>query len=294
MNDDSEKNPSNAPMKGRVSVITGANSGIGKATALALAKLGATVVLVCRNLERAETARKEIVSETNNTDVSVALVDLSHLKSVRIFAADFQKKSPKLHVLVNNAGIYTSKRIVTVDGFESTFATNHLGHFLLTELLVDELKANAPSRIINVSSDAHLSGHVDFDDLQGERKYGGMKSYAQSKLANVLFTYELAKRLDGTGVTANCVHPGVVRTNFGRDSGGLMSVGVRIGAPFMLSPEAGARTIVWLASSPEVEQVTGKYFVKESERRSSKESYDADVAKRLWYVSSELVSLSSK
>jgi NAD(P)-dependent dehydrogenase (short-subunit alcohol dehydrogenase family) len=294
MNDDSEKNPSNAPMDGRVSVITGANSGIGKATALALARLGATVVLACRNQERAEAARKEILSETNNPEVSVALVDLSDLKSVRTFAADFQKKFPKLHVLVNNAGIYTSKRIVTVDGFESTFATNHLGHFLLTELLLDELKAHAPSRIINVSSDAHLSGHVDFNDLQGERKYGGMKSYAQSKLANVLFTYELAKRLDGTGVTANCVHPGVVRTNFGRDGGGLMSVGVRIGSPFMLSPEAGARTVVWLASSPEVEQVTGKYFVKESERRSSKESYDIGVARHLWDVSSELALLSPK
>jgi retinol dehydrogenase-12 len=293
-NDSETKMPKGASMKGRVCIITGANSGIGKATALGLARLGGTVVLACRDPERGEAARQEIVTETNNPEVSAALVDLSSLESVRTFAGNFQKKFPQLHVLVNNAGVYLSKRIVTVDGFESTLTTNHLAHFLLTNLLLDELKANAPSRIVNVSSNAHGSGHIDFGNLQGERKYSGMSSYAQSKLANVLFTYELARRLDGTGVTVNCVHPGTVRTNFAHNSGGLMAVGVSIAAPFMLSPEAGARTVVWLASSPEVEHVTGKYFIKQSERRSSKESYDADIAKHLWEVSSELTSLTPK
>jgi NAD(P)-dependent dehydrogenase (short-subunit alcohol dehydrogenase family) len=245
-------------LQGRVCLITGANSGIGKATALGLARLGATVVLASRDTERGGIARRDIIEKTENPEVSVGQVDLASLESVRSFAKSFNEKFPHLHVLVNNAGIYESRRIVTVDGFESTFAINHLAHFLLTNLLLESLKASAPSRIVNVTSEAQRAGHVNFDDLQGERKYSGMKSYPQSKLANVLFTYELARRLKGTEVTANCVHPG---------------------------------TVVWLASSPEVEHVTGKYFQKQAERKSTKESYDLNVARRLWDVSSELTGL---
>jgi NAD(P)-dependent dehydrogenase (short-subunit alcohol dehydrogenase family) len=273
-------------MNGKVTLITGASSGIGKATALGLARMGATVVMACRDSERGEAARRMIVKETNNSAVSVELLDLANLDSVCSFAKGFQQRFPRLHVLVNNAGIFASKRILTVDGFESTFAINHLAHFLLTNLLLDLLKASAPSRIVNVASE--WQGHMNLDDLQGQRKYSGMRSYPQSKLANVLFTYELARRLEGTGVTANCVHPGIVRTNFGRQSGGIMSVVVRVFAPFMLSPEEGARTVVWLASSPELERISGRYFIKQAERRSSKESYDLDVARRLWEIISDL------
>ena len=278
-------------LRGKVCLVTGSSSGIGKATASGLAALGATVVLACRDSGRGEAARQEIVRESNNQDVSVGLVDLARLDSVRSFADDFRQKFSRLDVLVNNAGIYASKRVVTADGFEATFAINHLSHFLLTNLLLDLMKARAPSRIVNVSSEAQIMGHINFSDLQGERKYGGWKSYSQSKLANVLFTYELARRLEGTGVTVNCVHPGTVRTNFARTNGGFMGLIVRVFAPFMLSPEQGAKTVVWLASSPEVEHSTGKYFAKESEIKSSKESYDLEVAKRLWEVSRELTGL---
>lgn len=244
--------------------------------------------------ERAEAVREEIVKETGNNKVSVILIDLASLESVRSFAREYQQKFSKLDVLVNNAGLYSSKRIVTVDGFELTFAVNHLAHFLLTEVLLPSLKASMPSRIVNVTSEAQRSGHIDFEDLNGERKYSGWKAYPQSKLANVLFTYQLARRLEGTGVTANCVHPGTVRTDFGRKSGGIMAALVRIAAPFMLSPEAGARTVIWLASAPEVEQITGRYFIKEAEAKSSRESYDLEVAQRLWNVSAELTGFNQR
>ena len=279
------------PLQGKLCLVTGANSGIGKSTALGLARKGARVVLACRDAERGEAAKHDIINKSNNSEVSLALLDLANLASVRSFANDFQQKFSRLDTLVNNAGIYSSKRVVTVDGFESTFEINHLAHFLLTNLLLELLKASAPSRIVNVSSEAQRTGHINFSDLQGERNYGGWKSYPQSKLANVLFTYELARRLQGTGVTANCVHPGTVRTNFGRKNGGLMGVAVKAFAPFMLSPEEGAKTVIWLASAPELEHVTGKYFAKQSERKSSRESYDLQVAKQLWDVSSELVGL---
>jgi NAD(P)-dependent dehydrogenase (short-subunit alcohol dehydrogenase family) len=274
-------------MNEKVTVITGASSGIGKATALGLARMGATVVLACRDSERGEAARREIVKETNNSAVSVELVDLADLDSVSSFAKNFQQRHSHLDVLVNNAGVYASKRILTVDGFESTFAINHLAHFLLTNLLLDLLKASAPSRIVNVASVWQGRG-MNFDDLQGARKYSGMKSYPQSKLANVLFTYELARRLEGTGVTANCVHPGTVRTNLWRQSGSIMAPMVRILVPFMLSPEEGAKTVIWLASSPEVDRISGRYFIKQTERKSSKQSYDLDAAQRLWKISSDL------
>jgi NAD(P)-dependent dehydrogenase (short-subunit alcohol dehydrogenase family) len=278
-------------MNGKLCVITGANSGVGKATALGLARMGATIVLACRNEERGETARQDIVEESGNPSVSLALLDLANFDSVRSFANSLPHKFSRLDVLVNNAGIYTSKRIVTANGFESTFQVNHLGHFLLTNLLLEQLKASSPSRIVNVSSEAHWTGHINFSDLQGERRYHGWSAYSQSKLANILFTYELARRLTGTGITVNCVHPGTVRTNFARHNGGVVGLGVRVLAPFMLSPEEGAKTVIMLASAPEVECVTGKYFASESETSSSNESYEPAVAKCLWDVSTELTGL---
>jgi NAD(P)-dependent dehydrogenase (short-subunit alcohol dehydrogenase family) len=219
------------------------------------------------------------------------LADLSSQEQIRRLADDFKAAYPRLDVLINNAGVFRSERITTADGIEMTFAVNHLAYFLLTNLLLDVLKASAPSRIVNVSSGAQSNGTIDFDDLQGEKGYKGTKAYSQSKLANVLFTYELARRLEGTGVTANCLHPGAVRTNFGSGSSGVFGFMVRALRPFIISPEKGAETSIYLASSPEVEGVSGRYFVKKAEARSSDVSYDERLARRLWKVSAELTNL---
>ena len=194
-------------------------------------------------------------------------------------------------MLINNAGIFTSKRTVTVDGIETTFAVNHLAPFLLTNLLLDVLEASAPARIVNVTSSGERSGTINFDDLQGEGRYSGVRAYNQSKLAMILFTYELARRLEGTGVTVNCVHPGVVVTNLGRGSSGSFGLLLRLMRPFFSSPEKGAETSIYLASSPEVEGVSGKYFAKKAEARSSEQSYDEAAGRRLWQVSAELTKL---
>ncbi len=280
-------------MTGKVCLITGANSGIGKATALGLAKLDATVVIVSRDKDKGEAALLEIRTRSGNKSVDAMVADLSSQDSVRELAHDFKARYKKLHVLVNNAGVFLPKRVPTVDGLEATFATNHLGHFLLTNLLLDVLKASAPSRIINITSSAHRGTEMQFEDLQGEKKYSGFHAYSQSKLANVLFTYQLAKLLEGTGVTVNCLHPGVVRTGFGKDQTGLMSVLVRMGSPFMMSSEKAARAAVYLATSPELETVTGKHFSKGREERSSEESYDMTSAERLWKISAELTKIPS-
>ncbi len=283
----------NVDMTGRVCLITGGNSGIGRATALGLAKLDATVVIVSRDKDKGEAALLEIRTRSGNKDVDAMVCDLSSQDSVRELAYDFRARYKRLHVLINNAGIFLPKRVVTVDGLEATFATNHLGHFLLTNLLLDLLKANAPSRIINLTSSAHYGTEIDFDDLQGEKKYSSYHAYSQSKLANVLFTYQLAKVLEGTGVTANCLHPGVVRTGFGKDQGGLMNILVRIGSPFMMSAEKAARAAIHLATSPEMEKVTGRFSSKDRETKSSKESYDLNSVERLWTISEELTKLKS-
>ena len=279
-------------MSGRVSLITGGNSGIGKATALGLAKLGSSVVIVSRDKDKGEAALIEIRGKSGNRNVDMMVADLSSQDSVRELAHDFKGRRRKLHILINNAGVILPRRVVSVDGLEATFATNHLGHFLLTNLLLDVLKASAPSRIINVTSSAHYGTEVNFDDLQGEKKYSTYVAYSQSKLANVLFTYELARRLDGTGVTVNCLHPGVVRTGFGKDQGGLLNIGFRIISPFMMSPDKAARAEIYLAASPELEGVTGKYFSKGKSAKSSRESYDEHAAERLWNLSAELTKLS--
>jgi NAD(P)-dependent dehydrogenase (short-subunit alcohol dehydrogenase family) len=282
---------SKVDMTDKTCLITGANSGIGKASALGLAKLNASVVIVSRDKDKGEAALLEIRARSGNKDVDSMVGDLSSQDSVRELAHDFRARYKRLHVLINNAGIFLPRRVPTVDGLETTFATNHLGHFLLTNLLLDVLKSSAPSRIINLTSSAHYGTEIDFDDLEGEKKYSGYRAYSQSKLANVLFTYELAKRLDGTGVTVNCLHPGLVRTGFGKDQSGLMSVLVRAGSPFMMSPDRAAKAAIYLATSPELEGVTGKFFSKGKERKSSEQSYDVASADRLWRISAELTKL---
>src|SRR3989442_10575437 len=244
-------------MGDRVFVVTGANSGIGKATASGLARLGGTVVVACRNATRGEAACQDIIRDSGNPRVSFEIVDLASEASVRSFAQEFQRKHPRLDVLINNAGVYTSHREVTPDGLERQFEVNYLSGFLLTYLLLDLPRKPAPSRILNVSSSAHSGGTIHFDDLQGEQRYGGFGAYGQSKLAQVLFTRELARRLEGTRVTVNACHPGVIRTNLGM--GGTSAV-VRFVRLFFKGPEKGAQTPIYLAVSPEVERVTGQYF----------------------------------
>jgi NAD(P)-dependent dehydrogenase (short-subunit alcohol dehydrogenase family) len=279
-------------MKGKIVMITGANSGIGKAASLALARMGATVVMVARNEERGEAARAEIIRESGNSSVDLLLADLSSLESVRQLVTEFQKEYSKLHVLVNNAGLFNQRRHVTTDGYENTFATNYLASFLLTNLQLGLLKASAPSRIINVSSVGHYNGHINFDDLNLEKEYGGWKAYGQSKLALVLFTHELAKKLQGNGVTINAVHPGTVATNIWTRPFGPAGFITALPKLFMASPEKGAETIVYLASSPEAQSLSGEYLEKLKVKKSSEESYDEEIAQRLWDVSAKLTRLS--
>jgi NAD(P)-dependent dehydrogenase (short-subunit alcohol dehydrogenase family) len=249
------------------------------------------VIVVGRDRSRSEAVVAEIKQKSNNDAVDLMLADLSSQASIRRLAEDLKDRYQQLHVLINNAGVFISKRTVTVDGIETTFAVNHLAPFLLTNLLLDVLKASAPARIINVSSSGERLGILNFDDLQGEGRYSGFRAYNQSKLAIILFTYELARKLEGTGVTVNCVHPGVVVTNLGRGSSGSFGLLLRLMRPFFSSPEKGAETSIYLASSPEVEGVSGKYFAKKAEAKSSERSYDAATARRLWQVSAEMTKL---
>jgi NAD(P)-dependent dehydrogenase (short-subunit alcohol dehydrogenase family) len=279
-------------IRGKTCMITGATSGIGRASAIELARLGAKLILVCRNRERGD----ELVSKiqrAGNSDVELMIADLESQAQVRKLAADFLATQKPLHVLMNNAGVFNMKRVLTSDGLEEVFAVNHLAYFMLTLLLLDRIKESAPARIINISSDLHKRAALNFDDLGGERSYGGMSSYAQSKLANILFTYELARRREGTGVTVNCVHPGAVATNLAKNNGAIVGAAWKLAGAFMKSPDDGARTQVYLASSPEVEGVTGKYFIDAKEARSSDESRDTNLALRLWEVSAQMTGLSA-
>jgi retinol dehydrogenase 14 len=276
----------------KVCLITGATSGIGRATAMGLANLGASVVMVGRDRGRGQAVMAEIKEGSANDSVGLMLADLSSQEEIRRLAYEFEEAYPRLDVLINNAGLFRSERITTADGLETTFAVNHLAYFLLTNLLLHSLEASAPSRIVIVSSGDHRNGTINFDDLQGEEGYKGARAYSQSKLANVLFTYELARRLEGTGVAVNCLHPGAgVRTNFGSGVAGIFGFTVRALRPLMISPEKGAETSVYLASSPEVEGLSGRYFVKKAEARSSDMSHDERIARRLREVSAELTSL---
>ncbi len=282
----------NSGMPGKICMVTGANSGIGKATALALAQMGATVVMVCRDRARGEEARSEITTQSRNNAVDLLLADLSSQQSIRQLVEHFQHHYTHLHVLINNAGATFSGRRETVDGLEIMFAVNYLAPFLLTHLLLDVLKASAPARIVNVSSGAQALGSIHMDDLQAEKHYSSMRAYGQSKLAIVLFTYELARRLQGTGVTANCLDPGFVATNIGQ-RGASLPVRLLLKSiwSFATSPEKGAQTSIYLASSPDVEGVTGKYFAKSIPRRSASSSYDESLQRQLWEQSAKLVNL---
>jgi retinol dehydrogenase 14 len=276
-------------LHGRTVLVTGGTGGIGLATATGLAGLGARVGIVGRSAGRGAAAADAVRRTTPTAEVDVFAADLSAQAEVRRLAAEVRDAYPRLDVLVNNVGGYWAHRHVTVDGLEHTFALNHLAPFLLTHELRDLLVASAPARVVTVSSGAQAMGRIDLDDLQGERSYHGQRAYNQSKLANVLFTYELARRLAGTGVTANVLHPGVVRTSFAlEDSGRWMRVMLPMVRPFLKSPALGARTPVHLASSPEVGDVTGAYFANRRAKRSAAASYDRDLARRLWAVSARL------
>lgn len=278
-------------MAGRICLVTGANSGIGKETAAGLAELGATVVMVCRNRERGEAAMADIRKRSGSDSVELLLANLASFESVRALANEFLGKHDAMHVLINNAGVVAVRRSVTVDGFETTLQVDYLSHFLLTNLLLGLLKRSAPSRIINVSSASHYGGHLNLEDLQMKKRYGVMKAYSRAKLAQVLFTYELSRRLEGTGVTVNCLHPGAVATNIWKTSLGPFAFLGNVSRLFLLSPKAGAETPVYLASSGEVEGVTGKYFDSKRERKSSAESYDGELARRLWAESARMTGL---
>lgn len=277
-------------LDGKTCLVTGANSGIGFVIARELARLGGSVILVCRDNTKGKDALDQIRNETKNQSVELMIADLASLSSVRKLVEDYKMTHEKLHILVNNAGLILGKRIVTIDGLESTFQINYLSHFLLTNLLLDLMKASAPSRIVNITSTAHFRGRIDFDDLQEENGYSAMKSYAQSKLAQVLFTHELSEKLKGTGVTANCVHPGAVRTRWG-DEAGPLGIGIKLVRPFMISPEKGADTPIYVATTPALDEVSGKYFAKRKIEESSKESNSEEEARKLWDVSLKLSGL---
>jgi retinol dehydrogenase-14 len=284
---------SHGPMAGRTVLVTGATSGIGRATALGLATMGAHVAITGRNCERTESAAREI-SAAGAMNVEVFVADLSSQAPVRRLAGEVLERLPRIHVLVNNVGGYWSTRHVTEDGLERTFALNHLAPFLLTSLLLDRLEQSAPARVVTVASNAHAQGRIDFDDLQGMRSYSGRRAYSQSKLANVLFSYQLARRLRGSAVTANALHPGLVRTSFGaEDPARIQRLLVPLLRPVMKSPAQGAVTSIHLASAPELEQVSGRYFANRRPTRSSTRSYDQAVAARLWEASADLVSLTA-
>jgi NAD(P)-dependent dehydrogenase (short-subunit alcohol dehydrogenase family) len=275
-------------------VITGGNAGIGKETAVALAQQGANVVITARDARRGREAVEDVRERSGSDRVEVMALDLADLASVRDFACDFTAQHDRLDVLVNNAGLIQTSRTETVDGFETTFGVNHLGPFLLTQLLLDQIRASAPSRIVVVSSDAHKQARkgLDFDDLMSERSYSAFGVYGKTKLANIYFTRELARRLDGADTTANALHPGFVASRFGRDgdTGKLGEIAMVLGRPFAISPEKGARTSVYLASSPDVAGTSGAYFYKCRDKQPSAAARDDEAARRLWAVSEELVS----
>ena len=279
-------------MQGKICLITGGTNGIGKATAQALARMGAMVVIVGRDASKTSRVVEEIRASSGNKNVDFLLADLSSQQEVRRLADEFQSRYAHLHVLLNNAGGTFLTRQLSVDGIEMTFALNHLAYFLLTNLLLETMKASAPARIINVSSDAHAGGKIEFDNLQGERSYSSFGPYGNSKLANILFTTELSRRLEGTGVTVNALHPGLVNTGFGKNNPGILMKIMGVLIPLIArSPEKGAQTSIYLASSPEVQSITGKYFVDCRVTQPAPQAADMDVARKLWEVSAEMVNL---
>jgi len=281
----------NVDMTGKTCVVTGANSGIGKETALALAKMGARVVLVCRNQEKGEAALADIRREATAAQLDLMIADMSSFASVRALAGQIREKCPRLDVLINNAGAAVPKRTLSADGIEMTVAGNHLGAALLTLLLLDLLKASAPARIINVSSEAQRNARLDMNDLQFERrKYQALAAYGQSKLLMNAFTFELARRLAGTGVTANCLHPGVVRTNIWPSNPPLLfKIILGVMKPFMLDSKRGAEVTIYLATSPDVTNVTGEYFVKSKVTPSNPLSRDPKISAEIWQWTTDMI-----
>ena len=279
-------------MRGKICMVTGATSGIGKVAARVLAEKGAHVVVVGRNERKTAATVAMIKRRANHDNVTYMLADFASQEATRRLAAEYQATYDRLDVLVNNAGAFFMRRQETKDGIEMTFAVNHLGYFLLTNLLLDVIKASAPARIVNVASSAHWRARLDFDDLMTREGYRGMKAYGRSKLANIYFTYELARRLEGSGITVNTLHPGFVATNLGANNipliGGLVKRIINLSA---IDVEQGAQTIIYLASSPEVEGVTGKYFVDCKAVEPSEVSYDEEAARRLWQISAQMVGL---
>jgi NAD(P)-dependent dehydrogenase (short-subunit alcohol dehydrogenase family) len=275
-------------MKGKTIVATGATSGIGEAAVLALAGQGARIVIVARDEARGRATMQKIEAKAPGLGHRLYLADLSSIAETRKVGAAIVASEPRIDVLINNAGALFSNRRVTPEGVELTFALNHMSYFVLTEALRERLIASAPARIVSTSSTAHQGAKLDFNDLQSANGYGGLKVYGRSKLANILFTRELARRLAGTSVTANCLHPGVVKTRFGESSGGFAGLLIPFLRPFFISPEAGADTIVYLASSPDVVGMTGGYFAKRKLTEPSAAARDDAAAKRLWIESEKL------
>ena len=268
-------------LKNKIVLITGATSGIGKESALGLANMGARVVFTTRDNLKGEKTKKELIVATNNKNIHMLKCDLASFESIRNCCKEFKSKFDKLHILINNAGVWDFKRRESKDGIENIFATNYLAPFLMTNLLLDVLKKSAPSRIINVTSGMHY-GTINFNDIEFKQKFSGVKAYRQSKLGLILFTRLLAKKLEGTSVTVNTAHPGMNKTNLGRDAGGFSKMIFKIMGK---DPKIGAETSIYLASSPDVENITGEYFAKKEIKKSSKESYNMDLAKKLWDVS---------
>lgn len=281
-------------MQGKVCIVTGSNSGIGKETASALASMGATVVMAVRNQERGKKARAEITEVSGNDATDLMICDVSSTSSIRSFTKELIGKYNRLDVLINNAGAVFSKRETTVDGFESTFEVDYLGMFLLTHKLLPLLRSSAPARIINLSSGLYKSGRLDLNDLQSEKSYNGMQVYANAKLMVLMFTYALARRLEGSGVTANAVMPGFAATNLGRNTGSLrQSIMFKLVRPMQISPKKGAGTSVYLASSDEIRDVTGKCFAKKQEVTTAPVSYDKELQEKLWNRSLELLEMAT-
>jgi NAD(P)-dependent dehydrogenase (short-subunit alcohol dehydrogenase family) len=282
-------------MAGKTALVTGGTGGIGRATASGLAALGTRVGITGRDQARTQDAAGQIARESGNPAIDAFAADMSCQAEVRKLAAAVLTTYPQLDVLISNVGGFWATRHLTADGLERTFAVNHLAAFLLTGLLLDRLKASAPARIVTVSSGAHATGTLNFGDLQGEHSYSGQQAYSQSKLPNVVFTYELARRLEGTGVTATVLHPGLVRTAFAsEDPSPLAKLMIPLLRPFMKAPARGAATSIYLASSPEVEGVTGQYFAHRKPKTSSKSSYDTAAAARLWQISADLTGLNTR
>lgn len=280
-------------MKNKTVIITGANVGIGYVTALEIAKLGATVVMVCRNIDKGEKARQALIEKSRNQSIYLKIADLSSQKDIRKVAAEIKNEYPVIDVLVNNAGAIIPQRLLSVDGIEMTWATNHLGYFLLTNLLIDNLKAATSARIVNVASQGSWLGTIDWDDINLTKKYDSMKAYCQSKLANILFTNELAERLKNTKVTANAVHPGAVASNFGQNMNGFIGWVFKFFSWSMKTPKEGAETSVWLAVSPQIEGVTGKYFSDKKAIKAKPIASSPQACQRLWKLSEEMTNLQS-